>query len=138
MCSPACFHKQNGGELFFIYCLLGLNVMRALTFLVDQLVLIRAVFLAHFLVGMAIVLSPTMVAARVYNRPPVLVDFALKAAAGMSAKQEEMLLLYQRIAASFQVFVGICGTVCGVRSWHVPLALALYDGLHAVAIWHYR
>jgi hypothetical protein len=94
----------------------------------------QLVLYLHLVVGLAMMASPAMFAELVSNRPS-LTEFAV---IRTGAKQQEMLYLYERMAASFQVFLGLAGAVSGVENWYTSLALAVYDGYHAFELYQYR
>ena len=94
----------------------------------------QLVFYLHFVVGILMVISPAIFAELVNNRPSLL-DFAVVTNA---EHQMQMLYLYERAAASFQVFVGLAGILSGVDNWYMSLALMVFDGFTAYELKQYK
>jgi len=80
------------------------------------------------------VVTPDKFAELVHERP-ALTNFALESRA---ENHLAMFLLYERIAAAFQIFLGVSGVACGIENWFMSLALMAYDGYHAYAYYQLK
>ena len=93
----------------------------------------KLVFALHFLSALPMVINPEYVGAQVFDRPK-LIYYAITFNGN---RQQDMLYAYERIAAMFQCFVGLCGVLMGVDDWVMPFTLMVYDAANVAALYFF-